>query len=89
MRSIFISRDLDDDRLFVGLKELNCEIHAESLIQIQLLPFSIRDHEFDWYFWPVRMLPRFSHKYTGEAKIAVAEKQQLRPREIKASIRSL
>ena len=76
MRSIFISRDLDaDDRLFVGLKELNCEIHAESLIQIQLLPFSIRDHEFDWVFLASKNAAKiFLAKYTGEAKIAVAGK---------------
>lgn len=76
MRSIFISRDLDaDDRLYVGLKEMDFRIFAHSLINIQPLPFSIPDTTFDWVFLASKNAANiFLKEFSGIAKIAVAGK---------------
>lgn len=49
-RSIFISRNLpEDSHLLSYLLENNWEVHHESLIQIQPIPFKT-NHETDWIF---------------------------------------
>lgn len=48
--SIFISRNLtEDSHLLSYLKEKNWEVHHESLIQIEPIPFSVEE-QTDWIF---------------------------------------
>lgn len=76
MKSIFISRDLEtDDRLHVGLTEMGFNVHANSLIEIQPLPFSIPSQPFDWVFLASKNAAKiFLADHLGSVKIAVAGK---------------
>ena len=72
-RSIFISRDLnEDDSLIEGLKNANFEVYAFSLITIETYVFTLPKFDFDWVFLASSNAARIFLPSTYEFKIGVA-----------------
>lgn len=72
-RSIFISRDLnEDDQLIIGLKKAGFKIHAHSLISIETYVFTLPKLEFDWVFLASSNAARIFLPSSYKFKIGVA-----------------